>query len=63
MFDHIYVYQCTILNINIFSYLLLKVIKIVYFENTSVDKSNNISYANICMYILIEKNDQSRSYE
>jgi hypothetical protein len=61
MFDFIYVYQCTTLIANIFNYLLLKIIEIVYFEDTGRDKSNKISYANICMYILIEKYGQSRS--
>jgi hypothetical protein len=35
----------------------------VYFENVHQDKSNNILYANILMYILKEKDDQNRSYE
>jgi hypothetical protein len=61
-FDFVYVYQCTILIANIFNYLL-KIIKIVYFKNTRRDKSNNISYANICMYILVEKYGQSWSNE
>jgi tRNA U34 5-methylaminomethyl-2-thiouridine-forming methyltransferase MnmC len=33
----------------------------VYFENTCRDKSNNIPYINIYMYILVEKYDQSMS--
>jgi hypothetical protein len=61
MFDHVYVYKCVTLIVNIFSYLLLEIIKIVYFENTRRDKSNNISYADICMYITVEKYDQSMS--
>jgi hypothetical protein len=61
MFDHVYFYQCTSLIVNIFSYLL--VLKIIYFENTRRDISNNISYANIYMYILVEKYGQSRSNE
>jgi hypothetical protein len=35
----------------------------VYFENVHQDKSNNILYVNILMYILKEKDDQNRSYE
>jgi hypothetical protein len=35
-----------------FSYLLLKMIKIVYFENIHRDKSNNILYDNICIIYL-----------
>jgi hypothetical protein len=54
LFDYVYVYQCTTLIVNILSYSLLKIIKIVYLKNTSRDKSN-ISYANICMYTLVEK--------
>jgi hypothetical protein len=62
MFDFIYVYQYTTLTANIFNYLLLQIIKIVYFENTIRDKSNNISYVNICIYyILVEKYGQSKS--
>jgi hypothetical protein len=41
--------------INIFNSLILKILKIIYFENTRRDKSNKISYANIFMYILVEK--------
>jgi hypothetical protein len=37
MFDQPHVCQCTILIINIFNYILLKNIKIVYFENTHRD--------------------------
>jgi hypothetical protein len=55
LFDHWHVCQCTTLIVNIFNYLLLKIIKMIYFESTRRDKSNNISYANICMYILVEK--------
>jgi hypothetical protein len=40
-------------------YILLK---IVYFENTYRDKSNNISFDNIYMYILVEKYGQNKSY-
>jgi VanZ family protein len=63
MFDFVYAYKCTILIANIFNYLLLKIMKIIYFENTRRDKSNNISYTNICMYTLVEKYSQSRSNE
>jgi hypothetical protein len=35
----------------------------VYFESTRRDKSNNISFINIYMYILIGKYGQSRSHE
>jgi hypothetical protein len=52
-FDHI---------IYIFNYLLLKIIKNLYFENTRRDKSK-ISFVNIYMYILVKIYDQSRSYE
>jgi hypothetical protein len=34
----IHICQCTTLNINIFNYLLLKIMKIVYFESTHRDK-------------------------
>ena len=51
LFDFVYAYQCTTVIANIFNYLLLKIIKIVYFENTRRDKSNKISYANIYKYI------------
>jgi hypothetical protein len=54
MFDFNYVYQCITLIANIFNYLLLKIIQVVYFENTRRNKSN-ISYVNICMYMLVEK--------
>jgi hypothetical protein len=39
------------------------ILKIIYFKNTYRDKSNNISFVNICMYILIEKYGQNRAYE
>jgi hypothetical protein len=60
MFDHIYVCRYTTWIINIFGYILLR---IVYFENIHRDKSNNISYTNICMSILEEKYGQNISYE
>jgi hypothetical protein len=44
----------------IFNYLLLKIIKIINFENTRRDKSN-ISYDNIYLYTLVEKYGQNRS--
>jgi hypothetical protein len=42
---------------------IIKIIQMVYFENTHRDKSNNISCTNICMYISKEKYGQSKSYE
>jgi hypothetical protein len=54
MFDHWHVCQYTTLIVYISNYLLLKIIKMIYFECTRRDNSN-ISYANICMYILVEK--------
>jgi hypothetical protein len=33
----------------------------LYFESTRRDKSNNIPYANICIYILVEKYGQMNS--
>jgi hypothetical protein len=46
-----------------FANLILKIIKIIYFKNTHRDNLNNISYINICMYILVEKYGQNRTYE
>jgi hypothetical protein len=63
LFDFVFVYEYTTLIANIFNYLLLIIIKIVYFENIRRDKSNNISDANICMYILVEKYRQSKLNE
>jgi hypothetical protein len=64
LFDHLHVCPCTILIINIFNYLLLlKIIKNIYFENIRRDKSINITYANIYMYILVEKSSQNKLYE
>jgi hypothetical protein len=54
MFDRLYYCQYTILIINNFNYLLLKIIKIVYFKSNRQDKLN-ISFINIYMYILVEK--------
>jgi hypothetical protein len=36
------------------SAFLFKIITIIYFENTHRDKSNNISYFNICIYKLVQ---------
>jgi VanZ family protein len=58
MFDH----HNAELIINIFNYLLLKIIKIVYFKSTRRDKLNNISLL-IFTCTLVEKYGQSRSYE
>jgi hypothetical protein len=55
LFDHHHVCQCTTLIVNIFNYLLLKIIKAVYFESIRRDKSN-ISFDNIYMYISVKKN-------
>jgi hypothetical protein len=57
MFDRLYYCQYTILIINNFNYLLLKIIKIVYFKSNRQDKLN-ISFINIYMYILVEKYGQ-----
>jgi hypothetical protein len=51
--------QCTTLTINIFSYILLKIIKSWYLENTYWNKSN-ILYTNSCLCILVQKYSQSR---
>jgi hypothetical protein len=49
---HVCLYTTLIVNIS--NYLLLKIIKMLYFKSTRWDISNNISYANIYMYILVE---------
>jgi hypothetical protein len=57
-------YYCTItLTINIFNYVLLKNTKIWYFKSIYRDKSNDISYANNYLYIVVIKYDQSILYE
>jgi hypothetical protein len=43
---------------NIFISLLLKIIKIEYFENTHQNKSNKILYAYIYIYILLKNYSQ-----
>jgi hypothetical protein len=48
--------------INIFGYVLLKIMKVLYFESIHRNKSN-ILYINIYLYILVIKYDQSRLYE
>jgi hypothetical protein len=53
----------TTLTINIFSYVLLKNMKIWYFESIHRDKSNDISYDNIYLYIVVIKYSKSRLYE
>jgi hypothetical protein len=42
-------------------YRLLKIIKLV--ESIRWDKSNNIAFTNIYVYILVEKYGQSGSYK
>jgi hypothetical protein len=48
---------------HIFNYLLVKFIKIEYFENTHQSKSNKILYANIYIYKLLKKYGQSKMSE
>jgi hypothetical protein len=48
-----------ILIINIFNYLLVKIIKIRYLENTHQNKSNKIIYIYIYIYILLKKYGQN----
>jgi len=55
-----YVCQCIILSLNILNNILEKIMKIWYFENTHRDKSNDILYDIIYLYILVEKYDQSK---
>jgi len=50
-----YVYQCILLSLNILNYVLEKIMKIWYFENTHRDKSNDILYDIISVCILVEK--------
>jgi hypothetical protein len=50
IFDFIYVYKCTTLITDIFNYLLLKIMKIVYFENTRRDKSKSHMLIFSCIY-------------
>jgi hypothetical protein len=59
----LYIYWCTILIINIFSCVLLKIMKNWYFDSIHRDKSNNISYVNIYLYTLVKKYDQNSLYE
>jgi hypothetical protein len=50
MFNHFYIWQYTILIINIFSYILLKIIKIVYFINIHKKKKKQyLIYRVNCM--------------
>jgi hypothetical protein len=55
IFEHIHICQYITLIINIFNCLFLTIMKMIYFKNTPRDKSNNISYVDIYMYILVEK--------
>jgi hypothetical protein len=65
LFDYLYLYICRCINFDYqyFQLFIIKIYKIIYFENTNQDKSNNISYANFCIYILEEKYSQIRTYE
>jgi len=50
-----YACQCIILSLNISNNMLEKIMKIWYFENTHRDKSNDVLYDIIYLYILVEK--------
>jgi len=54
-----HVCQCPTLNLNIFYYLLEKIMKIWYFDNIHRDESNTILYAIFCRYILVENQGQN----
>jgi len=51
--------QCIILSLNILNNILVKIMKIWYFENTHRDESNDILYDIIYLCILVEKYGQS----
>jgi hypothetical protein len=54
-FFNIYIFRHFKKKKYIFNYVLLKIIKILYFESSCRNKSNNISFTNICMYSLYSK--------
>jgi hypothetical protein len=59
----VHAWQCKILTINIFNYIIVKIIKSWYFENNHRDESNNNLYANIFFYLLVEKYGQIKMCE
>jgi len=65
---HVAVNHCTHANTQLWPLISLiiynkKKLKNWYFENINWDKSNNILHANICIYILVKKYDQSKLCE
>jgi hypothetical protein len=58
-----YTFQSITLTIDIFDYIIVKIIKIKYFKNIHQDDSNNTLYTNIHFYSLIENDGQNNICE